>query len=82
MSIEIQGVECLTSFCDCGYRDGRYGMGSTVSAVDVSVMTRSLELFTDSENAVDDDGVDAFVLLDLFEVQYTTNKKHKVCCLP
>jgi hypothetical protein len=57
-------------------------MGSTVSAVDVSVMTRSLELFTDSENAVDDDGVDAFVLLDLFEVQYTTNKKHKVYCLP
>jgi hypothetical protein len=57
-------------------------MGSTVSAVDVSVMTRSLELFTDSENAVDDDGVDAFVLLDLFEVQYTTNKKYKVYCLP
>jgi hypothetical protein len=61
MAIHVKALQRLDCLVDGGYGTWRH---SNCCAIDT--LTGALKAFPDSENAVNDDGINAFVPLDLW----------------
>lgn len=65
---------CLTALFDRRNRLGRNSQGCCVILTNTRMLlVRSLESLADSEHTVNDDGIDAFVSLQLFPVSHVRN---------